>query len=141
LITAKIYWLQQKLGLNVHDTSCDFLSFCIFDILITAIYQLGSNIYQLWFPFILYLWYIDYSQLNYTYGNSNSCDFLSFCIFDILITAAITPRTPIIQLWFPFILYLWYIDYSLYGKFEWLDSVVISFHFVSLIYWLQPYLR
>ena len=66
LIVSLTYWLQQTTASNATPPSCDLLSNCIFDLLITAV-----------FIFIF---------------KFNSCDLLSNCIFDLLITALIHDR-------------------------------------------------
>ena len=65
------------------------------------------------------------------------CDFLSFCIFDMLNTTAGIMPLLVQALWFPFILYLWHVEHNIYSLEQLKNTVVISFHFVSLTCWTQ----
>jgi len=68
---------------------------------------------------------------------SNSCELLSDCIFDILSTTLIHESGEPKLLWIAFRLYLWYIEHNLYPKITKLLLVVNCFQIVSLIYWAQ----
>ena len=66
-----------------------------------------------------------------------SCELLSFCIFEILNTVNKFELLKHQELWIAFILYLWNIEHSgkTVNKSFW--TVVNCFHFVSLKYWTQ----
>ena len=121
----------------VSAVRCDFLSFCIFDMLNTILKDSLRILQKLWFPFILYLWYVEHNHTwlgkalgsvvisfhfvslicwaqfrPYVKWHSCSCDFLSFCIFDMLNTIPVVVAMAYYRLWFPFILYLWYVEHN-----------------------------
>ncbi len=130
-------WTQFGYFRTDEKDCCDFLSFCIFDLLNTIKQICGNLSKLLWFPFILYLWLVEHNAtINYPalkvvvisfhfvsltcwtqlpildYALVFSCDFLSFCIFDLLNTINNPCKTVIVTLWFPFILYLWLVEHN-----------------------------
>ena len=131
-------WTQRQAKTIWMAFSCDFLSFCIFDMLNTTVFWQKKNMKLLWFPFILYLWHVEHNTANIRdlmllvvisfhfvsltcwtqqgkemIGMRSGCDFLSFCIFDMLNTTLYFVFIPLKELWFPFILYLWHVEHNL----------------------------
>jgi len=111
-IVSLKYWFQQKNPVPPTEGCCELLSDCIFEILISAGLIKGSSFAVLWIAFRLYLWNIDFStpfkvlwqrlvvncfqivSLKYWFQQSfqspfatSSCELLSDCIFEILISA------------------------------------------------------
>ena len=105
------YWTQWTSCLFRVCFGCELLSFCIFEILNTVYGDLSFQYIKLWIAFILYLWNIEHScfinrsynlvvvncfhfvSLKYwtqfflnSFGTWDSCELLSFCIFEILNT-------------------------------------------------------
>ena len=136
-------WLidsQQRNWYKTCRTSCDLLSDCIFDLLIHSIcrstlprlavvicFQIVSLTYwftaishyclsgsALWFAFRLYLWLIDSQRYQMLQTETDSCDLLSDCIFDLLIHSQQSILTHA-------------------------HLVVICFQIVSLTYWFTAY--
>ena len=70
-------------------------------------------------------------------GNLDSCELLSFCIFEILNTVSADLINDCDTLWIAFILYLWNIEHSTKNIISCYQAVVNCFHFVSLKYWTQ----
>ena len=130
-------WTQSCQKSNASVWRCDFLSFCIFDLLNTINTGDVGLTRLLWFPFILYLWLVEHNQtiwnkrwrsvvISFHFvsltcwtqcrqwhdNNHWRCDFLSFCIFDLLNTIWLAIQRLFNMLWFPFILYLWLVEHN-----------------------------
>jgi len=136
-IVSLKYW-SQRIGLLVWiRLRCELLSDCIFEILVTAIGTLLDLFLLLWIAFRLYLWNIGHSgciiwvvrttvvncfqivSLKYWSQLQTrverlrpSCELLSDCIFEILVTACHQEEASHSRLWIAFRLYLWNIGHS-----------------------------
>jgi len=92
-------------------SSCELLSDCIFDILVTTVRIFKDDPPLLWIAFRLYLWHI---------GHNRKANI-----------------THLFQLWIAFRLYLWHIGHNPAGASQNLTQVVNCFQIVSLTYWSQ----
>ena len=136
-IVSLIYWSQPRAESNTLYVCCELLSDCIFDILVTALCLIQAMKWLLWIAFRLYLWYIGHSIIKNNVKwksvvncfqivsliywsqhrllkvfSQSSCELLSDCIFDILVTAKYYQELKLTGLWIAFRLYLWYIGHS-----------------------------
>jgi len=119
---------------------------------------------MLWIAFRLYLWHIGHNGIathfggmavvncfqivSLTYWSQRltgkfhsrfSCELLSDCIFDILVTTKLHLKLNSLSLWIAFRLYLWHIGHN-GGSSRWRGSGVVNcFQIVSLTYWSQLY--
>ena len=110
-IVSLTYWSQRDTLEDKVRDCCESLSNCIFDILVTTTIHLGFDHLLLWIAFKLYLWHIGHNNhdhgrwqltvvncfqiVSLTYwsqqkgkcgSTKGSCELLSNCIFDILVT-------------------------------------------------------
>ena len=86
-IVSLKYWFQPPHSKTTTRSGCELLSDCIFEILISASPTWALARWLLWIAFRLYLWNIDFS-LSPGYAKwKASCELLSDCIFEILISA------------------------------------------------------
>ena len=134
-IVSLIYWWQlRELRFDIQNC-CELLSNCIFDLLMTTIVEFRKQQHLLWIAFKLYLWFIDDNCTNRKWRSRmvvncfqivsliywwqlchslpfyvSSCELLSNCIFDLLMTTKTNVQSTWLRLWIAFKLYLWFID-------------------------------
>ena len=161
-IVSLTYWSQQKSLWAQPEPRCELLSDCIFDILVTTPPCPGGQTHRLWIAFRLYLWHIGHNYngqtwpctpvvncfqiVSLTYWSQHlpaspvpllSCELLSDCIFDILVTTQTCWTRTLEALWIAFRLYLWHIGHNNLIFLN-LDIIVVNcFQIVSLTYWSQ----
>ena len=161
-IVSLTYWSQPSEGGRFYNMSCELLSNCIFDILVTTGVGLFPCLSTLWIAFKLYLWHIGHNTnelitelfavvncfqiVSLTYWSQRNiriipgkgcCELLSNCIFDILVTTKPTRWSSTDRLWIAFKLYLWHIGHNKHRDDLQMWLVVNCFQIVSLTYWSQ----
>jgi len=184
-IVSLRYWWHQIIAGQSYSVSCELLSDCIFEVLVTpfmpnsicfyrcellsdCIFEVlvtpeeGKHVakHVLWIAFRLYLWGIGDTLPSSKARPALSCELLSDCIFEVLVTPGkgrswgqrscellsdcifevlVTPGKRQIDckllLWIAFRLYLWGIGDTRGKIAEEIVSVVNCFQIVSLRYW------
>jgi len=163
-IVSLTYWSQPCWDNIRQLPCCELLSDCIFDILVTTDIRARYTATTLWIAFRLYLWHIGHNHsmlmvrllivvncfqiVSLTYWSqldlrrrrrSASCELLSDCIFDILVTTQGYKSRRTTKLWIAFRLYLWHIGHNSFVQVCRHCTVVNCFQIVSLTYWSQPF--
>jgi len=161
-IVSLTYWSQRFIRWPLMIHRCELLSDCIFDILVTTSTLKALALRSLWIAFRLYLWHIGHNAcapstpkeivvncfqiVSLTYWSQRyptveathpSCELLSDCIFDILVTTDPDNKSIKGWLWIAFRLYLWHIGHNAPRTLNPLGLVVNCFQIVSLTYWSQ----
>ena len=131
-IVSLRYWWHLSVSTRHHGCRCELLSDCIFEVLVTPSRAQFTSTEALWIAFRLYLWGIgDTMQswylklmpvvncfqivsLRYWWHLITSiqyyvisCELLSDCIFEVLVTPNVRERFLFTVLWIAFRLYLW----------------------------------
>ena len=131
-IVSLRYWWHRQYPKNQPSSRCELLSDCIFEVLVTPRAGVRTISLPLWIAFRLYLWGIGDTagqaigllapvvncfqivSLRYWWHHiltelqvASSCELLSDCIFEVLVTPVIPCYCYFVVLWIAFRLYLW----------------------------------
>ena len=131
-IVSLRYWWHLQLLFLTSIFSCELLSDCIFEVLVTPFSMLTMLSSSLWIAFRLYLWGIGdtkektdrlfdvvvncfqivslrywWHQKGMTLRQWIRCELLSDCIFEVLVTPRYRKNPCLVKLWIAFRLYLW----------------------------------
>ena len=131
-IVSLRYWWHLVAPFPFKCSSCELLSDCIFEVLVTPPWARYGATWRLWIAFRLYLWGIGdtteigkvrrwkvvncfqivslrywWHHCGYRVPTLPSCELLSDCIFEVLVTPNIQCIAYLIMLWIAFRLYLW----------------------------------
>ena len=159
-IVSLRYWWHLSSVFWKKYISCELLSDCIFEVLVTPLLRRWCLSPLLWIAFRLYLWGIGdtggmvdgepvpvvncfqivslrywWHQKILTSTYLPSCELLSDCIFEVLVTPCRPRHSYHRSLWIAFRLYLWGIGDTLRSIGPPTPLVVNCFQIVSLRYW------